>query len=168
MQKLWDILLMSVDMTQLAQISQDVRLCLPEKYTTNTLPQKEKSMCYFKRIRILWEKANCVARLIVRRFNIKTIIALPSPYLPGSREWGDHIPKSAVSDPPFPLLMLTLFNEVSPQAALSWICSRCRCLSWLATLALFMGEPGRSKHTWMRKKKSSLSHDWDPSPDINK
>lgn len=96
--------------------------------------------------------------MLVRRFNNKkkknhgSCCHLPGPYLPGSREWVECIPKSAVSDPPFPLLMLTLFIEVSPLVVLSWLCSRCKCFLWLATLALFMGEPERSKHNWMRQK----------------
>ena len=84
-----------------------------------------------------------------QRCNLSAILSkqpwlLPGPsYLPGSWFRGDQTPKSAVSDPPFPMLMLTLFNEVSPHAALSCICRRCTCLSWFAIFALFMGEPGR-------------------------
>jgi hypothetical protein len=102
----------------------------------------------------------------IRTKNNGSCCHLPDPYLPGRCEWAERIPKSAVSDPPFPLLMLTLFLEVSPHVALSWICSRCRCLSWLATLALFMGEPERSKHNWMRNKSHSLLHDPPPGTNI--
>lgn len=75
-------------MTQLTQIPWDVWICLPEKiYFTNTLRHQEKSMCYFKRIRMQWEKTNCVGRVLVRRFNIKTIMALAAislaPTFPG-------------------------------------------------------------------------------------
>lgn len=145
---------------------------LRKTHFNNTLSQKRNSTCYFKRVRMQWEKAKRVARvLLVRRFNIKTIMALAAislvPTFPGvvseattSLSWLSP----TLPSPCWCLLYLTRFphKQHYPESAAAADVSR----GWPLWLCSWENLGGVNTLRW--EKPCSIAHDSDPSPDTDK